>query len=167
MPSTNQPPSPSIVKAPATRNDSPLARYAVSSASVGRANFTVVVAEFDFALWSAPSRSRIVQCPVYNTPERPRHGVPLPPRVVNGVRLPAQRTVDEQHRITADHNTIRRHCRVEVGDDLFGLCGCECVGDIARRGVGTLRGEDGILVHAGDDDDGIDSGLAQHHSPTG
>ena len=26
MPSTNQPPSPSIVKAPATRSDSPLAR---------------------------------------------------------------------------------------------------------------------------------------------
>ena len=65
------------------------------------------------------------------------------------------------------HNTIRRHCRVEFGDDLFGLCGPEGVGDIARRRIGTLRGEDGILVHAGDDDEGIDSGLAQDYSPTG
>src|SRR4051812_4839016 len=71
MPSTNQPPSPSIVKAPATRNDSPLDRYAVSSTSVGRANMTVVAPNSNSRCVSAPSRSRIVQCPVYNTPERP------------------------------------------------------------------------------------------------
>ena len=55
--------------------------------------------------------------------------------------------------------------RFEVRDDLSGLGGGECVGDITRCGVGSLPGDDGVLVDARDDDKRIDSRLAQHHSP--
>ena len=95
----------------------------------------------------------------------PAHGVPLLAGFCDGARLAPQRAVDEEHRIAADDNTIRRHCRVEARDDLLGLGARECVGDVTRRGIGSLRGDDGVLVDAGDNDEGIDSGLAQHHSP--
>ena len=49
--------------------------------------------------------------------------------------------------------------------NLLGLGAGERVGDIARLSVGALRGDDGVLVDARNNDDGIDSGLAQHRSP--
>src|SRR5882757_4878769 len=68
---TNQPPSPSRVKPPATCRGSSDATYASSSAALGRPKCTVVTA-CPAATWrTAPSASRSTACPVNSCPDRP------------------------------------------------------------------------------------------------
>ncbi len=100
-----------------------------------------------------PSRSRITQCPVYSTPERPAIGIPLPCALRR--RTPAcpaaRRRCTASNHSRSQHNP-RRQRRVEVRDDLLGLGAGQRVDDVTRRSVGSQRGDDGVLVDTGDDD---------------
>jgi hypothetical protein len=66
--STNQPPRPSIVNAPAMPSGSPVVTYAEISSSVGEPNRTVVAAT---ASTRRPESVSITQCPVNSVPDLP------------------------------------------------------------------------------------------------
>ena len=112
------------------------------------------------------SRNRITQCPVYSWPDLP--AICCQPRAPRprDAGLPQQLAVAVQHRITADDNAIGGDGGVKVVRDRIGLGGGQRRRHIAGRGVGIKPRDDGVLVHTGDDDERIDSRLAQHLTTT-
>src|SRR5690348_4847239 len=90
------------------------------------------------------------------------HPLPALTRRVRSRGLTQQLPVAIQHRITADHNAIGANLRIKYMCDSIRLRSGQRRRHIAWRRQWIEIRDDGVLVHPGDDDQRIDSRLAQH-----
>ena len=151
--STNQPPRPSMVNAPATANGSPVRTYAAISASLACAKWTVELA-------TASARASPVDQAVSSVevPERPRMRVPATGRLVGRGGLAEDLAVELQHRVAAQH--VRRRAPLDLPGNRLGLEPGQLEAD--PDGCGGIHNG---LVDVGRDDPRVETGRAQGLEP--
>jgi hypothetical protein len=88
----------------------------------------------------------------------------LPPafaRCIRRRRLSQELTVAVQHRITANDNAIRGNLGFQGMRHRIGFCCGQGRGHMPGSRVRVKTRDNGVLIHARDDDERIDSRLAQ------
>ena len=95
------------------------------------------------------------------------HRIPLAPSLFGCLRFTPQFAVDVEHRVAADHDAVGADFCVQLANHCMGFRLGQC-GDHGG-GVGAVAQlrDCGVLVNAGDDDQRVDSGAAEHAKPAG
>ena len=95
------------------------------------------------------------------------HRIPLAPSLFGCLGFTPQLAVDVEHRVAADHDAVGADFCVQLANHCLGFRLGQC-GDHGG-GVGAVAQfrDCGVLVDAGDDDQRVDSGAAQHAKPAG